>query len=106
MPPETIAAVPAAGGREQPLHGLDGFAIGRSWGVLQDGIYFLANPDQRGYIVRFLRFATQQVSDLVTLEREPDLSFSAVALSPDGRYLLNVQIDGEINNLMMFENVR
>jgi hypothetical protein len=54
--------------------------------------------------VRFLSFATQEVADVVSLEREPDWSFRGLAMSPDGRYLLSVQIDREANDLMMIEN--
>jgi Tol biopolymer transport system component len=103
----TIWSVPAGGGREEPVPDLEKFAtISRSWGVLQEGIYFIAvenGPQQR---VRFLNFATHEVADVVRLERAPDWSFQGLALSPDGRSLLTVQIDREANDLTMVENLR
>ena len=101
-----IWSVPAEGGREEPLRGLERFAISRSWGVLEEGIYFIASPNERRQTVRFLSFATHEVADVVSLEREPDWSFPGLAISPDGRYLLSVQIDREANDLMMIENFR
>ena len=90
-----IWSVPAEGGREQPVRGLEHFAMSLSWGVLEEGIYFIANPNQRRQTVRFLSFATHEVADVVTLEREPDWSFRGLAMSPDGRYLAYDLLEGE-----------
>ena len=101
-----IWSVPAAGGRERPVPELESFAtITPSWGVLEQGIYFIAklNPRQT---VRFLSFATGEVTDVVTLEKEPALDFDALAMSADGRYLLTAQIDREMDDLVMIDNFR
>jgi Tol biopolymer transport system component len=100
-------SVPAEGGREEPVRELERFAtIGRSWGVLPGGIYFLARRNEPRPTVRFLSFATRQIVDVVRLEQDPDWNFLGLAMSPDGRSLLNVQIDSEANDLMMIENFR
>ena len=78
--------------------------ISRSWGVVERGIYFIARERGPRQTVRFLSFATREVTDVAVLEKEPDWSFSGLAISPDGRYLLNVQIDREANDLMLMEN--
>jgi Tol biopolymer transport system component len=102
-----IWSVPAAGGREEPVRGLEPFAaITRSWGVLKEGIYFIARRNQPRQTVRFLSFATDEVADVVTLEKEPDLDFSGLAMSADGRYLLSVQFDREVNDLIMIDDFR
>ena len=99
--------VPTRGGREEPVPGLETFIrISRSWGVLKDGIYFIARQHEPRQTVRFLSFATHKVADVIRLEKEPDWSFLGLAMSPDGRYLLNVQIDREANDLIMVENFR
>jgi Tol biopolymer transport system component len=102
-----IWSVPAAGGREEPVRELQNFAaISRSWGILKQGIYFIARENGPRQTVRFLNFATREVAAVVKLEKEPDWSFIGLALSADGRYLLNVQIDREANDLIMVENFR
>jgi hypothetical protein len=102
-----IWSVPARGGQEEPVRELKKFArISRSWGVLTDGIYFIARQHGPQQTVRFLNFATHKVTDVVRLEKEPDWSFLGLAMSPDGRYLLTVQLDREANDLMMIENFR
>jgi serine/threonine protein kinase len=70
-------------------------------------------PDFTDTSTRVTRFqleakaaATREVAEVVRLENEPHWSFLGLALSPDGRYLLNVQIDREANDLIMVENFR
>ena len=75
-------------------------------GCSQHGIYFIARQNEPWQTVRFLSLATHEVTDMVRLEREPDWTFLGLAMSPDGRYLLTVQIDREANDLMMIENFR
>jgi hypothetical protein len=97
--------VPADGGPEKPVPQLARFdAIRRSWGVAQEGIYFISKQQGPHQIVRFLSFATQRVSPLLTLEREPIWNYPDVALSWDARTLLIARLDQETNDLMMIEN--
>lgn len=100
-----IWSVPADGGPEKPVPQLARFdAIRRSWGVTQEGIYFISKQQGPDQIVRFFSFATQKVSPLLTLEREPIWNYPDVALSSDGRTLLIARLDQETNDLMMMEN--
>jgi Tol biopolymer transport system component len=102
-----IWSVPSGGGPEQPVPELKRFTtVSRSWGVLSNGIYFIARENEPRQTVRFLSFSTHELTDVVRLEQDPDWSFLGVALSPDGRNLLTVQIDREANDLMMVENFR
>jgi Tol biopolymer transport system component len=99
-------SVPVGGGPEQPVPELAQFTIGRSWGVIPDGIYFIARENQRQQSVRFFSFATRQLAEILRLEKDPGWIFPAVALSSDGRRLLTVQTDREVNDLMMITNFR
>jgi len=80
--------------------------VSRSWGVVNEGIYFISKQAKGLPMVRFLSFATGEVAGITRLNREPGWIFPSLALSPDGRYLLTVQIDREVNDLMMVENFR
>lgn len=97
----------ASRGTEEPVRELEKFdPISRSWGVLKDGIYFIARNNDSRPTVRFLSFAAHEVAEVATLEKEPGWVFPALAMSADGRHLLTVQIDREVNDLMMIENLR
>lgn len=99
-----IWTVPVEGGPEQPLPELKSFdKIFRSWGVVDQGIYFVSREDLPYQTIRFFSFATRQVTPLVTLERDPIWN---VALSRDGRLLLYACLDQEVNDLMLIENFR
>jgi Tol biopolymer transport system component len=102
----TMWSVPVGGGPEQPVPELAQFTIGRSWGVIPDGIYFIARENQTEQSVRFFSFATRQIAEILRLEKDPGWIFPAVALSSDGRRLLTVQTDREVNDLMMITNFR
>jgi hypothetical protein len=65
-------SIPAGGGNEERLRGLERFAsINRSWGVLREGIFFIERSNDPLPAVRFLSFATREVAALVRLEKGP-----------------------------------
>jgi Tol biopolymer transport system component len=100
-----IWMVPANGGKEEPLRELESFdKIFRSWGVVDQGIYFMSREDQVRQTVRFFSFATRRIAPLLTLDKEPIWDYPDVALSRDGRRLLFVCLDHEVNDLMLIEN--
>jgi Tol biopolymer transport system component len=102
-----IWTVPVEGGAERPLPELQRFdQIFRSWGIVREGIYFISREEVSRQTVRFFSFATRQVSSLLTLNKEPIWDYPDVALSPDGRHLLTVSLDQEVNDLMLIENFR
>lgn len=99
-------SIPVGGGAELPVPELAQFSISRSWGVIRDGIYFIARENQMRQSVRFFSFATRHVATILRLERDPGWVFPALAMSSDGRRLLAVQTDREVNDLMMITNFR
>jgi Tol biopolymer transport system component len=102
-----IWSVPADGGPERPVAELERFdRIYRSWGVVQQGIYFISKEEGPRQIVRFFSFATRQVYPLLTVEGTLIWNSPNVALSSDGRRLHIARLDHETNDLMMIENFR
>jgi Tol biopolymer transport system component len=105
--PGAIWTVPAEGGAEKPVPELQRFGgIFRSWGIVRQGIYFISREEASRQTVRFFSFVTRQVSSLLTLDRKPIWDYPDVALSQDGRHLLTVSLDQEVNDLMLIENFR
>jgi eukaryotic-like serine/threonine-protein kinase len=102
----TLWSVPVGGGPERPVPELAQFNVSRSWGVIPDGIYFIARENDTRQSVRFFSFATRQVAEILRLQKAPGWIFPAVALSSDGRRLLVAQTDREVNDLMMITNFR
>ena len=103
-----IWCVPADGGLEQPVPGMEEFdQIGRAWGLLREGIYFaVADKGTQQFTIRFFSLAARRLSVLVSWPVRSAWTGPALALSPDGRSLLTVRTDQEINDLMMIENFR
>jgi serine/threonine protein kinase/Tol biopolymer transport system component len=97
-----IWMVPAEGGPERPLPGMERFdRIFRAWGVVDRGIYFISKEDTPYQTIRFFSFATRRVISLATLEKDAILN---VILSRDGTQLLAACLDQEVNDLMLVEN--
>jgi Tol biopolymer transport system component len=102
-----IWSVPAAGGVEKPVPELEQFhRIGRSWGVCQQGIYFMSYEESAQQTVHFLSFRTHRVTRLFALQKQEHRDTGALALSLDGHYALAAELDHAVNELMMIENFR
>jgi hypothetical protein len=80
--------------------------IYRSWGVVQQGIYFISKENGSRQVARFFSFATRQVSPLLTVEGKLIWNSPDMALSSDGSRLLISHVDHETNDLMMIESFR
>jgi Tol biopolymer transport system component len=106
--PAPIWQVPAEGGPERPVAGMEEFnKVGRAWGVLKQGICFVSGEQgARDETIAFFSFATRHVTPLRTCKESATLSVPALALTSDGRHLLTVQTDQRVNDLMMVENLR
>ena len=101
---EGIWSMPVAGGEEAIVPGLERAGRTRWWGVLKQGIYFMADEKTPRNTIRFYSFVTKKVTPLAVLDNEPHWGIPGVALSPDGRWLLTLHRDHEVNDLMMIEN--
>lgn len=82
------------------------------WGYFAagpDGLYFLGDTGTSGKHrpgFKFFDFATRQITFMGDMEKSPYEGAPGLSVSPDGKYLLYVQLDEARNNLMMAENFR
>ena len=77
------------------------FAVGR------DGLYFIADtgtPPKHKAGFKFFDFATRKITVMGEMEKDPYDGAPGLSVSPDGKYLIYVQVDEVRNNLMMAEN--
>jgi Tol biopolymer transport system component len=97
--PSDVWAIPVQGGNETRVVESVGQ---RQFAVRADGIYCLriVNGAQR---LQFFDFATKATKDVATL---PSAGGLALAVSPDGRYVLYSQQDEVGSDLMLVENFR
>jgi Tol biopolymer transport system component len=104
----SLWSVPAEGGVEKPVPELEQFqSIGRGWGVIESGIYFVSHEDSAQQAVRFLSLRTRKVSPLLfPLQRQIRWGVGTLAFSRDGRYAVGTELDHSVNDLMMIENFR
>ncbi|MGD0267828.1 MAG: winged helix-turn-helix domain-containing protein [Candidatus Sulfotelmatobacter sp.] len=85
---------------------------GGNWGyfaVGRDGLYFLGDtgtPAKQRPGFKYFDFATKKITVMGDMEKSPYEGAPGLSVSPDGKYLLYVQLDEARNNLMMAENFR
>jgi Tol biopolymer transport system component/DNA-binding winged helix-turn-helix (wHTH) protein len=102
--------VPVVGGTEVKI--IEGEPFRGYWGyfaVGSDGLYFIgdtgsASKHQAGF--KFYDYATGKITKICDMEKTPYEGAPGLSVSPDGRYILYVQVDEERNNLMLAENFR
>jgi serine/threonine protein kinase len=75
----------------------------RSFGVIDEGIYFIPGPADGNCSIQFLSFATGKVKMVTPISNCPITGFD---VSPDGRFLLYTQQDQSDSDLMLVENFR
>jgi Tol biopolymer transport system component/DNA-binding winged helix-turn-helix (wHTH) protein len=104
---EGIWQVPVDGGQEtkivdEPPRNYWGyFAVG------PDGLYFIGDTGTSpkhhpGF--KFFDFATRKITFMGDMEKSPFGGAPGLSISPDGKYLLYVQLDEARNSLMLAEN--
>ena len=82
------------------------------WGyfvVGRDGLYFIGDigtPAKPRPGFKFFDFSTHKITIMGDMEKYPCEGAPGLSVSPDGKYLLVVQVDEERNSLMMAENFR
>jgi len=98
-----IWKVPVAGGDEIRVldEALQGF-----WALLDKGIYFVNLKATPHATIEFFNFATGRTTQIAVVEKELQLVYPSLAVSPDGRSLLYVQVDSFESDIMLAENFR
>ncbi len=96
-----IWKIPVAGGDEtlvfaEPLQGL--------WAMIDKGLYFVNLNATPHPTIEFYNFATSRSTKVATVEKDLQLVYPSLAVSPDGRSLLYVQTDRLESDIMVVEN--
>jgi Tol biopolymer transport system component/DNA-binding winged helix-turn-helix (wHTH) protein len=98
--------IPVEGGQETLLSKVGPLTDeGVDWAVTKDGIYFIS-PQPGHYLcdIKFFNFATGRVNQVSVIEK---VIGGGLAVSPDGRWLLYVQLSGmPSSDIMWVENFR
>lgn len=102
----TIWSIPASGGEEKPVPELANETIQRAWGVVSDGIYFMAKDESQPPVAQFFSLRTRHISRLFALDKKTVWDVPTIDLSPDARFAAAVQLDQAVNDLMMIGNFR
>ena len=77
-----------------------------SWAIGTEGIYYVDVRVRPCGAIDFYSIATRQVKRLMLLGKEPDSWNGALAVSPDGHWILFPQIDSQTHDLILMENFR
>jgi Tol biopolymer transport system component/DNA-binding winged helix-turn-helix (wHTH) protein len=101
-----IWRVPVEGGEETLVLDLLQPGLWGYWAVSEQGIYFLNSKAEPRPAIEFYRFATRQVTRVFVPEKDPAYGSPGLAVSPDGRWILYVQMDHLGSDLMLVENFR
>ena len=98
-----IWRVPVEGGDE--IRVLDKARQG-SWALTPLGIYFVKLKEGARTSVELLSFNTNHTVTLGAVEGEPPIEPPSFAVSPDGRWILLLQVARRVSDLMLVENFR
>ena len=98
--------VPVSGGEEvtileEPPQGYWGY-----FAVAANGLYYTGDTGNHKPGLKLYDFATKKISVVTALDKEPYYGAPGLAVSPDGRSVLYVQLDEGRDSLMLAENFR
>ncbi len=102
--------VPVVGGDETKI--IQDEPPRRYWGyfaVGPDGLYFIGDTGTAGRHkpgFKFYDYATRKITNICNMEKGPYEGAPGLSVSPDGRFILYVQLDEARNNLMLAENFK
>jgi Tol biopolymer transport system component len=97
--------IPAQGGQASKL--VDGLSSYINLAVVSGGVYFVPLEDRTS--IRFLSFTTNTIKTAAKMETNiggPGSATGGLTVSPDGRWILCVQVDQSGSELMLVENFR
>jgi hypothetical protein len=74
--------------------------------MTEQGIYFANAATPAHPLIEFFSFATGKVTLVAAIERGIGSGAAGLAVSPDNRWLLYVQLDHGGSDIMLMENFR
>lgn len=96
--------IPLAGGNEERVFDQ---GTGGNVSVTAEGVGFFNSRSTPNPTIDFYRFATAQVTNLLSIEKSKSGGFGGrLSVSPDGQWLIYVQTDQIENDIMLVENFR
>jgi Tol biopolymer transport system component/DNA-binding winged helix-turn-helix (wHTH) protein len=98
-----IWKMPLDGGEETRVLSQSGGDGWYDWALTPNGIYFVNCDTTPRATLAFFEFATHRIVPIVALDKPPG---SGLALAPDGRSVLYIQIDFFQWNIMLVKNYR
>ncbi len=101
-----IWRVPVAGGEESLVLDKHQAGLWRYWAVTDQGIYFATAEVPSPPLIEFFSFATGKVTQVARLNKPLFKTDPGLAVSPDGQWLLVVQMDENGSDIVMAENFR
>ena len=78
------------------------------WALAAEGIYFVNLDSPRNHTIDFFNFSTKKTKTIASLTEQfnTEAADSALAVSPDGRWILYAQLDQAESDIMLVENFR
>ncbi|HEY3198711.1 MAG TPA: DPP IV N-terminal domain-containing protein [Nitrospirales bacterium] len=101
-----IWRIPVGGGEEVPVMDLPRVRNWGYWAVVEKGIYFVSAEKSSRPLVEFFSFTTGLATQIAQLEKPILPAIPGFAVSPDGRWILYVQLDQSGSDIMLMENFR
>lgn len=104
--PAGFWSIPAMGGEERKVLAFAQRSPSRHWGIVDEGLYFLNQENTPPQTVYLYRFSTRRVTPLLTVPNNVFWKNPGLSLSADGRLILNVRLDHDVNDIMLVEGFR
>jgi Tol biopolymer transport system component len=104
-----VWTVPANGGEERQVPGLDAAGYWRYWGVVPQGIYFVpgtSHARETHPTLQFLHFLTGNVTTLTGIDKNMLWRGSGASLSRDRHWLAFVQVDQAVDDLIVIDRFK
>jgi Tol biopolymer transport system component/DNA-binding winged helix-turn-helix (wHTH) protein len=101
-----IWRVPVGGGEETLVVDHHQAGLWRYWAVTDKGIYFATAEMPSHPLIEFFNFDTQKITTIAKLNKPLFKTDPGLAVSPDEKSLLVVQIDQKGSDIMLMENFR
>jgi len=79
---------------------------GRFWDLTDQGICFIDLAAKPHPTISLYHFDTQRVTRIGTVDKEPVTGVGALAVSPDGQWVLYPQVDRVESHIMLVDNFR